>query len=276
MIYEELEARLTQWAQTQTAVRAVIVVGSRARGDQDAWSDLDVLIFTTERARYAADAEWMRSFGDVWLTYIDNTGRGDPEWFALYEGGLKFDAVLLQVEDAALDLESLMTLYPYQGVFGRGVKVLFDRKGSPRLIAPQAPTLPTPPSGSEFEHLINGFLLESVTTAKFIGRGDFWRAQHWFAHDLRPCLLTLIEWHAHGRDTWYNGRFMQQWADPRILEVLPQAFPSFDRESLIISLRAALGLFRLLGEETAARWGYTYPTAAHTKIATLIESILTE
>ncbi len=54
MTYEQLEARLAAWAQTQPAIRAVIVCGSRARGDADRWSDLDAIIFTSERERYAA------------------------------------------------------------------------------------------------------------------------------------------------------------------------------------------------------------------------------
>ena len=37
MTYETLEARLAAWAQTQPNIRAVIVCGSRARGDQ--WTD---------------------------------------------------------------------------------------------------------------------------------------------------------------------------------------------------------------------------------------------
>lgn len=276
MTYEELEVRLAEWASTQPAVRAVIVVGSRARGNQDQWSDLDVLIFTTDRERYAADVRWLSELGEAWLTYRENTGLGDPEWFALYEGGLKFDAVLLQVTDASLDLDSLLLLYPYQGVFSRGIKVLFDRLGSPRLIPPKTLPLPTPPTEEEFALVVNGFLLESVTTAKFIARGDFWRAQHWFAHDLRRFLLTLIEWHAYGQDTWYSGRFMDSWADARVLSALPQTFPHFDRESLVGAMGVMLDLFRLLGEETAVSFGYVYPAAAHEKVAALIQSIFAE
>lgn len=276
MSYEELEARLAAWAQTQPAVRAVIVCGSRARGDADQWSDLDAILFTTDRQRYAADSSWLKSFGDLVLAYLEPTDPGDAEWYALYDGGLKLDAVLLQVEDASLDLEALLTLYPYQGVFARGIHVLFDRRGAPRRIPPKPIPLPAPPTAAEFESVVHGFLLAAATTAKFVARGDYWRAQHWFAADLRPHLLKLIQWHAHGRDTWYSGRFIDQWADERIVAALPQAFALYERESLSQALRSLLDLFRTRGDETAARFGFTYPAATHAKVAALVEAILAE
>jgi aminoglycoside 6-adenylyltransferase len=273
MTYEELEARLAEWAKNQPSVRAVLTVGSRARGTADRWSDLDVLILTTDRAALDSDPSWLGELGDAWLTYKDEAAPGDPEWFVMYDGGLKFDAVLLDVADPSLDLDTLLAQYPYQGVFARGAKVLFDRAGQPRTISPKAPKPAEPPSAEKFAHIINGFLVESVTTAKFIGRGDYWRAQHWFAHDLRPRMLTLVEWHAHGKDTWYEGRYLEQWADPRALTVLNQSFTSTDRAPMIRAMRNMLSLFRTLGEETAARHGLTYPTAAHEKVVALIGSI---
>jgi predicted nucleotidyltransferase len=137
MTYEELEARLADWAQHQPSVRAVLTVGSRARGTADRWSDLDVLILTTDRAALANDAAWLDTLGEAWLTYKDEAAPGDPEWFVLYDGGLKFDAVLIDVPDPSLDLDALLAKLPYQGVFARGAKVLFDRAGQPRSIAPK-------------------------------------------------------------------------------------------------------------------------------------------
>ena len=95
MTYEELEARLAEWAKDRPEVRAVVTVGSRARGTADRWSDLDILILTSDRTALAADPSWLDTFGEAWLTYKDEAGPGDPEWFVMYDGGLKFDAVLL-------------------------------------------------------------------------------------------------------------------------------------------------------------------------------------
>ncbi len=276
LTYEQLESRLAQWAQTQPAIRAVIACGSRARGDADRWSDLDVMIFTTDRARCAADPSWLRTFGDVWLTFTEPTAPGDPEWYAVYAGGLKLDATLLDVKDAALDLESLLAFYPYQGVFGRGLNVLYDRAGVPRRIPPRQFAPPAPPTAEAFDVVVSEFLLEALTSAKFIRRGDFWRAQRWLTEFLRRCLLRMIEWHAYGRDTWYSGRFIEDWADPRVRAALPATFALYERASLSAALSAMLALMRLTGEDVAARFGFVYPAQAHEQIRNLVEQIVVE
>ena len=273
MTYETLEANIITWAAAQPDVRAVLAVGSKARGDADQWSDLDLLLFTRDRERYSTD-DWLQPFGEVWLTYKDRAGPNDPEWFAIYEGGLKVDIVLLHFEEPDTDLETLLQRYPYQNVFARGIKVLFDQSGPSRVLPPKPVDLPQSPTQAEFMHVVNGFLLESVTTAKFIARGDLWRAQHWLAYDLRPNLLKLIEWHASGRDVWYNGRFMASWADPRALDALPQTFATYERESLQSALTTLLNLCLLVGDETADRFGFTFPRETHYRIKDLIEKIL--
>ncbi len=277
MTYEELEMRLAAWAATQSAIRAIIVIGSRARVMADQWSDLDVLIFTTDQARYASDSGWLASFGTTWLTYMEATSTGDPEWYTLYEGGLKIDAVLMPVEDETRDLESLIQPFDDWDAFRRGAFVLYDRLGTPRTFAPKPPRPHAVPTASEFENVVSGILLAAVTVAKFVARGDYWRAQRWFADDLHPHLLTLIEWHAQseqaGRDTWYAGRFLEEWADPRVIATLPQVFPTYDRPSLTDALTALLDLTRWLSEETAVAFGFTYGTETLDKIVWLVAEI---
>ena len=124
MNYGQFEAQLSAWAAIQCDIRAIIAVGSQARGGTDQWSDLDLVLFTYDRSRYLDPAR-LGTFGDIWLSYIGEAGPGDPEWFVIYEGGLKVDILLLQVDDNSTDLEALLRHYPYESVFARGVKVIF-------------------------------------------------------------------------------------------------------------------------------------------------------
>lgn len=277
LTYEILESRLADWAAAQPHIRAVLLIGSRARDTADRWSDLDTLILTTDAERYAADDGWLREFGEVWLTALETTGGGHNEWFALYagEGGdvLKLDAVLIPVDDPTLDLDALLAIFPYQGVISRGCRVLYDSAGVPRTIAEKPFSPPPPPTQDTFNHLVGSFLIDTLTGAKFVERGDLWRAQRWLAEFLRPCLLKMIEWHAHGQNTWYAGRYMDEWADPRLIAALPAIFADHNPEHMKAALLAMLDLFRWLGEETGARFGYTYP-AAHEKIAALVREVL--
>jgi len=273
--YDELESRISVWAATELSVRAVLVCGSRARGTADAFSDLDVLILSADPPGLITNSVWMDTFGTSLLVYADTTGPGDHEWYALYEGGIKLDAVILAVNDPAETLDILLLSYPYQGVISRGIKVLFDRYGSARAIPPRPIDISPAPDSDAFRNLIGGFLVDSLTTAKFIARGDMLRAQHWFAHDLRPRLLKLIEWHAHGRDTWYDGRFIEEWADPRALSALPAFFPRLDRTELTQSLLFMIDFTRRFGTEVAARLGTSVPES-HGQITELVRSILSD
>jgi aminoglycoside 6-adenylyltransferase len=278
MTYEDLQERLAAWAATQPSIRAVIITGSRARGAQDRVSDLDAMILTTERDLYATDPGWLSALGTVRLWYVDVAAADDPEWYVLFEGGLKLDVALLAVDDNPLDVETLLVLYPYQDIFARGMKVIYDSQGEPRLIPPLPRSAPQPPSAEEFERVIRGFLLASTSTAKFLARGDLWRAQTWFSHNLRRYLLRMIEWHASadGRDTWYSGRYIERWADPRVVAALPQVFAQYQRDSLQNALLAIIPLFRTIAEESAARFGFRYPAETHDWIAAMVERLLDE
>jgi hypothetical protein len=48
--YQRLEHEFTEWALTQPAIQAVIIVGSRARSfhSADDWFDLDLIAFASE------------------------------------------------------------------------------------------------------------------------------------------------------------------------------------------------------------------------------------
>lgn len=82
-----LEDRLLNWARAREDIRAVIVVGSRARADHpaDDWADLDVALATTQPKRYHADTSWIADIAPVWTMHKDH---GGPTYHVLFEGGL--------------------------------------------------------------------------------------------------------------------------------------------------------------------------------------------
>ena len=62
----------------------------------------------------------------------------------------------------------------------------------------------------------------------------------------------MIEWHAratHGwdYDTWYDGRFLHQWADPRTAAGLREADAHYDADDVRRALFATTDLFRRRG-----------------------------
>jgi aminoglycoside 6-adenylyltransferase len=108
----------------------------------------------------------------------------------------------------------------------------------------------------------------------------------WTAKDccdgyLKRLLLRLIEWHAQashmeGYDTWHKGRFLEEWADPRVVTELESVFAHYESADIWRALVATLRLFRWLAQETTARWGYLYPTLADECATSLVAILQTE
>jgi hypothetical protein len=60
-VYNQLLKKFTAWAQSRDDIRAVILVGSRARSDHpaDEWSDLDLMIYSNQPEQYLTRMDWM-------------------------------------------------------------------------------------------------------------------------------------------------------------------------------------------------------------------------
>lgn len=61
----EIETRFVAWATADPAIRAAVVIGSRARVDHpaDAFSDLDLVAITTAPERLLDRTDWLRQLG---------------------------------------------------------------------------------------------------------------------------------------------------------------------------------------------------------------------
>jgi aminoglycoside 6-adenylyltransferase len=88
---QQLQNRVITWAESQPNIRAILVVGPRARRDfpADEWSDLDLMVFATDFEGYLADGNWLDNIGAVWVNLPFQTGDGTPERLVLFDGGRK-------------------------------------------------------------------------------------------------------------------------------------------------------------------------------------------
>ncbi len=279
--YERLIEKLVAWAQGQPAIRAAIVLGSRARVDHpaDEWSDLDVALIVTDPQPYTSNSNWVENFGTPWITFLEPTALGgEQERRVLYEGGLDVDFAVIPVQKFVQLLQSPQVAV----VLRRGVRVLLDKDG----IADRWPTSSAPPPSShpptqhEFSEIVSDFWYHAVWTAKKLHRGELWTAKGCCDSYMKgKLLLPMIEWHARsmhgwGYDTWHNGRFLEKWADPQVLDELHHAFAHYDGPDIRRALWATMDLFRRLARETADRLGYVYPMAADQRATELVRTYL--
>lgn len=282
--FEEILQRFCQWAEKHPEVRAAMVIGSQARQDQpaDEWSDLDLIVVTTDPERMAMETTWLQALGKPLLTFIETNPAGGPERRVLFEGGLDVDIVPLPPQAIQQLISEVETKssgnLDLVNLIGRGVRILFDLDGLLNQLVenvsrlPASPEVKPLPTEAEFLNLINDFWYHAVWTAKHLRRGELWWAKGGCDGHLKGLLLKMLTWQAQaaGRDTWFRGRFLEQWADPQAVKELRGSFAHYDREDVWRALFESMHLFSRVSQETAERLGYRYPSSEMTAARMLV------
>ena len=277
--YATITQRLIRNAQQAGDVETILLIGSRARVDQpaDEFSDMDVIMVVDDPAPYLASSQWLNAIGNIWAMFVEDTLAGGKERRVLFEGALDVDFLIYsrrQFQQALSEAEFL-------SLFSRGCKVLHDRSGNAQSLPNPAPQREQaqPPSPDEFTNVVNDFWYHTVWTTKKIRRGELWVAKACADGYLKSHLLKVIEWHAHvtqgwDYDTWHAGRFIERWADPKVLQALSQVYAHYDADDLAQALLATMSLFHTLATEVATRLNYEYPTQADTQATTWVKQTL--
>jgi aminoglycoside 6-adenylyltransferase len=254
-----IERGIVGWAMREDDVRAVTVVGSRARADPpaDDWSDLDLMIYARTPARLLSDTDWLATIWPVWVSVPFLTAGDEPELLVLFAGGHDVDLVINPVA-SLVDMAERGVLPPGHR---RGARVLVDKDD---LVSHTLPSSFGPPNGplpsaAEYSAQVAGFWYGAHYVAKQIRRGDLWVVKIRDA-ELKGAVLRMTEWHARAAnpsvDTWHMGRFLERWADPRVVAALSGAFGRFDVADSWAALLATMDLFTWIARETAERLGF--------------------
>ena len=257
---EALLAAVTDWGRERGDVRAVLVVGSRARADTpaDQWSDTDVVLVVDDPAPYLASAEWLGAFGRPLLTFVEPTAVGPfAERRVLFETGLEVDFALLPVAAAGRMAEDPEGM----AVLRRGFRVLVDTLGLEATLRKSGAQPPAAgrPDQAALDQLTHDFWYHLVWAAKKLRRGELWVATQTCNCYVKGLLVTLLGWHTTAArplaDTWHGGRFLERWADPQALAALRDAYAGYDAAEVAQALWATAELFERLERECAERLG---------------------
>jgi aminoglycoside 6-adenylyltransferase len=280
--YDRLIERFVAWASSAENIRAAFIIGSRARTDHpaDEWADLDVVVLARDPTLYLASTDWLRGIGTPWLTFLERTPEGDAyERRVLFEGGLDVDFAPTSVASFGQMLSE--GLPPVEaGMLRRGVRFLVDKEGlALRLAAADSPQPPAvPPTEVEFAQAVNDFYYHTVWTAKKLRRGELWWGKSCCDSYLKGLLLQMVEWHARARgaEAWIRGRFLEEWADPRVVAALPGVYAHYDSEDVWRALLATMDLYRWVAVETAEQLGHAHPSLGVGHAADLVQQLFSQ
>ncbi len=270
---EQWIEQFSDWAIPQSDARAVVLVGSNSRIDHpaDEWSDIDILFITSTPQAYLDSTEWLAWIGKPLFTIVERTPTGEI-WVrrVLYESGLDVDFIVLSPMDVRQNFIGLPVVLE---ILQRGRQVLIDKDGLftnwPDAIT--AGPVIQPPSPQVFLEVIHDFWFHSVWTAKKLCRGELWVATTCNNVYMKRLLLQMMEWYTQAaqnceRDVWFDGRFIEQWASPWVVQELPKVVAHYDSEDVWRALMASMELFQHLACETAEHWHYTYPVNQAEKV----------
>lgn len=277
-MYRELERKIQAWADNELQVRALVVIGSYAREKHtaDRWSDLDLILFVSDAQSFTGDGTWLNRFGEIWLSLLQKAGSGIPEWLVIYGGGVKVDFLIAEANQS---LSEALSGHPFGEVTRQGVRVLVN-KGEPEPYQALGQEINLSlPQTETFEVVVKLFWLSAFRAASLIGRGDLWRARKIMDVTLRQLIVDMMAWHARakkgpGLDTWHDGRYMEEWAYPWVVERLPALFVPFEIAASARALGEMIGLFTRMVEETAVQRQYPLPVGYQDRVRDWIESEL--
>lgn len=266
---------ISKWVEDQTAIRAVILIGSQARrGQTDRLSDLDLEIFVTQQDIFSEDSTWHEAFGAVWLKLDQN----QPEGFSrkvIYEEGAMVEFSFYPL--TALSRMKATLPEPYH----RGYKILIDKdKAARELPKPSGHVPPKPhPTPDDVQSLINYFWYHAYHVAKYLWRQDLWRSKH-YDWQLKQDLLRMMGWHASlcqkvEEVTTYEGKNLQTWVAPETYTALMTIFGRFYPADSWRAMEDTIRLFTQMAQDVASTLDMPYPKKTEKEISHFIHDLKT-
>jgi aminoglycoside 6-adenylyltransferase len=119
-------------------------------------------------------------------------------------------------------------------------------------------------SEAEFVNIVNDFFFHNIWACKKLKRGELWSAKMCIDGYLKERLLKIVEQYhiAAGIDVWHDGRFIDRWAEPSVLNELKACFAHYEPADCRNALMATHTLFSRLAAGVARRRGFVYPAEA--------------
>lgn len=266
ILYKEMTDRIIQFSYEKSDIRCLAMIGSRSREENtwDEYSDLDLVIITSDFEKYLNTSDWLPQIGRFWFSFKETAPEiNHYERRTLFDNGLDVDFVLADSEQIRNNPDSFPVL---KELCEKSIKVLIDKDNySPTLsnyikVKNSIPLL----SEVEFLEVINDFYFHTVWCLKKIKRGELWIAIKCLNFYLKSLLLKMIEMYEHCNhgikyDTWYDGRKLEKWADKMILKKLENTFAHYDQNDMIKALLETNDLFSSLAKDIALKKKYLYP-----------------
>ena len=264
----ELEVldQLLAFARNSPLVRSVWQNGSRINPHvcKDPFSDFDIVFCVTDPEIFLNDQSWIAQFGELIILQqndFDENGIEGYIFLMLFTDGIRIDLSFVPADHAEVFLNDTLT------------RILLDKEGCLPFLAPASDSgyWTVKPSRKEFDETANEFWWCSTNVAKGIWRDELPYARYMYDVIVLGCLEKMIGWTIAARRHWqvnpgYHIKWARKLLPPDEYAALQQVYAGAEYLDLWRAMTAAGQLFRILGQETAAALGYTYPLTVDERV----------
>ena len=250
----EVGARFLRWAEHDPGVRAILLLGSQARGDSDEWSDLDFTVVVVDKTRYISDVNWLDNCGTVLVSHTERTDVGGHiERRVVFEDGTDASFCLVGREwlECATREQDTLTL------LGKGARILLDKDGGLlEVLAAVQSRPPTVCNEAQFINLVSRYWYEALWTAKRLRRGELLKGVISCNGTMKLLFFRLMTWHRPSPNSLDTSFARCEREDA--WRILLEDTRNFERSSRIV----------------AAHFGHKHPDTS--RVVALIATLWTE
>jgi hypothetical protein len=256
--------RFLQVCQEDERVLAVSIIGSHAKGRADPYSDLDLMVITTDRAYeefYQQRESFLRSFGD--LVFLDDFGIPDLAFYVYADGT---EGELYFGSEGRLDQ-----------LYNAPFRILLDKKNALAGVTYSSSETPVD-AQKQTETLrrnISRFWHEMCHFITAMGRGQLWWAQGQM-ESLRSICVALARLENDFSDTEIGEEPYFKIEDCMPVEklaTLKTTFPPVERNAMLQSVQVILSFYGETARSLAKTHGIAYPESLESVIRMQLKTL---
>jgi aminoglycoside 6-adenylyltransferase len=282
---DQIIQELVHWAEQRPSVRALLLTSTRTHPEApvDIFSDYDVILAVTDIDPFFQDRAWLEDFGPVLVVYRDPIkplySWGKFAYITQYKDGLKIDFTLWPVE--LLQKVAAETKLPDD--LDVGYVVLLDKDGLTTSLQPPTYTayIPTPPTETAYQNVIEEFFHEATYVAKHLRREDLIAAKYNLDHAMKlDNLRQMLEWRIEIDYDWSvrpgaYGRGLKKRLPAETWTALESTYVGAGTEENWTALFNTIALFRRVALEVGDHLGHAYPDDLDRQVVVYLEKVKT-
>lgn len=276
--YCNLFNKIKNYAYECADISCLAIIGSHSSADNlaDEFSDIDLLLVTSERSKYFDSLEWIQEIDEMWLTFTESDDELHFwERRVIFKDGLDVDFIII---DESILMDNIDSMPIVKEICNKNVNVIVDKINATSKLHQLRTEVKefSFPTEAEFNNLVNDFYFHYLWAYKKLLRGEYWIALRCINSYLQSKLLTMLEWHEHAihgvnYPTFYDGRFLERWVEDSTLNRLNGIFSTYNQANMESAIKNTVDLFTDKAMDLCNRMDYVFPIDKVQKLTDWIE-----